>query len=526
MTLTLLYLWLFAGALLAWFSGRFNKNAPRVVAIGFMIVHLVGVVVLWSGFPMLQAQSGQGDWLLSLSLPWIPQLGIRYSLALDGLSLLLIFLTAFLGLLSVAASWKGITEKTGFFYFNLLWILGAIVGVFLAVDLFLFYFFWEMMLIPLYFLIGIWGHENRTYATLKFFIFTQAGGLFMLLAFVALYLIHGANTGFYTFEYTELLGTNIAPEIAFWLMLGLFVAFAVKLPMVPLHTWLPDAHTEAPTAGSVVLAGLVLKAGAYGMIRFMVPLFPQATFDFSLIAMVLGVISILYGAIVAFGQTDLKRLVAYTSVSHMGFVLLGIFAWNEIALQGALIIVLAHGLSTGALFILVGAIQERLHTREMGKMGGIWSIAPKMSGWALFFALASLGLPGMANFVGEFLVLLGLFQINVPIAVVATFGFVVASIYSLWIVQKAFHGGDENKLKLADFDKREVAVMASLGLIILWLGLFPQMVFNTSRAALDNLRGKVEKMLEEPQKETVERRESDKMPRISGLTEEVKRELH
>ena len=303
-----------------------------------------------------------------------------------------------------------------------MWVLAGIVGVFLAVDLFLFYFAWELMLIPMYFLIVIWGHERRVYAAMKFFLFTQFSGLLMLIAILALYFIHHQATGVYTFEYSELLGTQLSPGAELWIMLGFFVAFAVKLPVVPLHTWLPDAHTEAPTAGSVILAGLLLKTGAYGLLRFVIPLFPHAAHEFTPVALVLAVIGIVYGAVMAFSQTDLKRLVAYTSVSHLGFVLLGIFSWNPLALQGAIMTMICHGLSTGALFILVGGLQERIHTRDLERMGGLWTVAPRLSGAALFFSLASLGLPGLGDFVGEFLVLLGSYKISVTITVVASLG--------------------------------------------------------------------------------------------------------
>jgi NADH-quinone oxidoreductase subunit M len=347
------------------------------------------------------------------------------------------------------------------------------------------------MLIPLYFLIGIWGYENRTYASIKFFLFTQAGGVLMLVGILGLYFVHGRATGVYTFDYSELLGTPMAEWTARWLMLGFLAAFAIKLPVVPLHTWLPDAHTQAPTAGSVILAGLVLKAGAYGMIRFLVPLFPDAALDFSTIAMGIAVVSILYGAVVAFAQTDIKRLVAYTSVSHMGFVLLGIFAWNELALQGAVMIMLAHAMSTGALFIIVGDLQQRIHTRDISEMGGLWATIPKMSGVALFFAVASLGLPGLGNFVGEFLVVLGAYQSNLPLAVLATLGLIVSAIYSLWMVQAVFQGQNIHQWKLPDITRREAAILVTMAGMLLWFGLYPKTVLSTARDSIHNLQQSV-----------------------------------
>jgi NADH-quinone oxidoreductase subunit M len=487
MILTGLILWLVAAALLAWLSGRWGKAWPRWVSLIALLVHLGALIAIWMQYLAQDGQFAAGAWLMQVDVAWIPQLGIRFHLAIDGLSLLLLLLSDLLGIMAVAASWQGIEQRVGFFHLNLLWILAALVGVFLALDLFLFYFFWEMMLVPLYFLIGIWGHERRVYATLKFFLFTQVSGLLMLLGILGLYFVHGHNTGIYTFSYLDLLGTSLPPTLGMLLMLGFFAAFAVKLPAVPFHTWLPDAHTEAPTAGSVILAGLILKAGAYGFLRLLMPLFPEAASQFAPIAMILGVLGILYGALLAFAQTDLKRLVAYTSVSHMGFVLLGIFAWNKLALQGAIVVMLSHGISTGALFILVGGLYDRIKTRDMEQMGGLWSNAPRMGGATLVFALASLGLPGLGNFVGEFLVLLGVYQVSVPLAILATLGLIAATVYALWMMQHVFFGKSEER-PLSDLDLREGTIMAVLIVLIVWLGLFPKTVLNTAQPALEVLQ--------------------------------------
>lgn len=482
MILTLLIVLPVIGGILAWIAGRWSKQLPRWIALVTMILHLAIVVFVWAATPV------HPGWLVEINLPWISALGISYHLGLDGVSLLLVALTSFLGVISVAASWQGIQERVGFFHFMLLWILGAITGVFLALDLFLFYFFWEMTLVPLYFLIGIWGHETRIYAAIKFFIFTQASSLLMLLSILGLYFIHAQNTGLYTFDYNALVHTNLTTGAALWLSLGFLVAFLVKLPAVPFHTWLPDAHTEAPTAGSVVLAGLVLKLGAYGLLRFVVPLFPGASHALAPWMMGLGGVGILYGALQSFGQTDFKRLVAYTSVSHMGFVLVGIFAWNQYALQGALMVMLAHGISTGALFVLAGDLQDRLHTREMAQMGGLWETIPRYGGVSLLFALASLGLPGLANFVGEFLVLLGTYQANISLAVLATLGFIGSTVYSLWLIQRAFQGPNKNHWHLPEMNAREALIFASLIAAILWLGLFPQTILNTAQPALQTMQ--------------------------------------
>ncbi len=307
-------------------------------------------------------------------------------------------------------------------------------------DLFLFYFFWEVMLIPMYFLIGIWGHGRRLYASLKFFLFTQAGGLLMLLSILGLYFVHGAYTGVYTFSYAALLQTPVEQGVARWLMLGFMAAFLVKLPAFPFHTWLPDAHTEAPTAGSVILAGLLLKTGAYGILRFVLPLFPEACHAFAEVFMLMGAIGILYGGQLAYAQTDFKRLVAYTSVSHMGFVLVGAFAFNELAYQGVVMQMITHGISTGALFMIAGVLYERLHTRELEKMGGLWAALPGLGTVTMVFVMASLGLPGLGNFIAEFLILAGSWQASPWITVLAAIGLVVATVYSLRIMQKVFSG--------------------------------------------------------------------------------------
>ncbi len=475
---------LLMAGVLAWLAARWSEQLPRWISLFAIAVDLVLTAHIWAG----KASGATKPWLAELDWNWVPSFGINFHLALDGLSFLMLMLTFFLGIMAVLASWMEIRERVGFFHFNLMWVLAGIVGVFLALDLFLFYFAWELMLVPMYFLIVIWGHERRVYAAVKFFLFTQGSGLMMLIAILALYFSHHQTTGVYTFEYSELLGTQLSPSAELWIMLGFFVAFAVKLPVVPLHTWLPDAHTEAPTAGSVILAGLLLKTGAYGLLRFVIPLFPRAAHDFTPVALVLAVIGIIYGAVMAFSQTDLKRLVAYTSVSHLGFVLLGIFSWNTLALQGAIMTMICHGLSTGALFILVGGLQERIHTRDLGSMGGLWAVAPRLSGAALFFGLASLGLPGLGDFVGEFLVLLGSFRISVTITAVATLGVLASTFYALRLVQRAFQGPNAHGWEVPDLTPREGVMMAAMIVGLLWLGLYPQPVFNTFGQALGNLQ--------------------------------------
>jgi NADH-quinone oxidoreductase subunit M len=482
MILAALILIPFVGGLVAWAIAGRSHAAARWLSLAAMAAVIVLALAGASG-----TSANSGRWLAETRWPWIPQLGISIHLALDGLSLLLVLLVGLLGMMAVGASWTEIERRVGFFHFNLLWALAALVGLFLAVDLFLFFFFWEMVLVPMYFVIALWGHENRFYAAIKFFLFTQFSGLVMLLAILGLYFVHAGQAEEYTFDYERLLGTSTTGPTAMLLLLGFVVGFAVKLPAVPLHAWLPDAHTEAPTGGSVILAGLLLKAGAYGLLRFAVPLFPAAAAQFAPWAMAIGVAGILHGALLAFGQEDLKRLVAYTSISHMGFVMLGVFARNELALQGVVIQILCHGLSTGALFIIAGALQERLHTREMGRMGGLYAGLPRMGNATLLFSLGGLGLPGLGNFVGEVLILLGTYQRSPAAAAVAALGLIVSTVYSLWVIQRAFHGPTQRERLPHDLTGREMAMLGALAAALVWLGVYPRTALETSRPAIERL---------------------------------------
>ncbi|MHB1415942.1 MAG: complex I subunit 4 family protein, partial [Chloroflexota bacterium] len=475
--------------LLAWATG-FSSRWPRWISLAGLLADLALVLTIWApNFATAGVLTGFGytaTWIVELNLNWIPSLGIGFRLAMDGLSLVLVALTCFLGILAIFASWREVDRRVGLFHLCIMWVLAGIIGVFLAVDLFLFYFFWEMMLVPTYFLF-FWGYERRLYAAVKFFLFTQISGLFMLLAILGLYFAHGQSTGTFSFAYADLLNTSLSGSLAFLFMLGFFFAFAVKLPVVPLHTWLPPAYTESPTAATVILAGIMAKTGGYGLLRFLVPLFPDAAFAFAPAAMALGVVGILYGGILAFSQTDLKRLIAYSSISHMGFVILGIFAWNELALQGAVMVMVAHGVSTGALFIIAGQLQERTGTRDLARLGGLWSTVPRLGGVTLLFVLATLGLPGLGNFVGEFLVLVGTFRVSIAFASVAALGVVLAVIYALRLLQRVYHGPNPADWRLADLSWRESAVIGVLVFAILGLGLYPQPVLNTVNQGLNNL---------------------------------------
>jgi NADH-quinone oxidoreductase subunit M len=480
---------LFIGGIIAWLAEGWNKDWPRWVSLITLAVASMLLPQLFAIEPHLSpvSSSAEGSWLILQSMPWIPKFGISLLIGLDGLSLLMIALTIFLGLIAVVSSWSEIDHQPGFFQFNLMWTLAGVVGVFVALDLFLFFFFWEVMLIPMYLLIAIWGHENRGYASMKFFLFTQISGLLMLLSILALVFINYSNTGIFTFNYFELREANIAPDIAYWLMWGFFIAFVVKLPGFPFHTWLPDAHTQAPTAASVLLAGILLKTGAYGLIRFTVPLFPEASMEIAPIAMWLGVAGVVYGAVLAFAQTDFKRLVAYSSVSHMGFVLIGVYAWNQLSLQGSVMQMVAHGLSTAALFMIAGSLQHRLHTRDMTKMGGLWVSMPRMGGITLFFIAASLGLPGLGNFVGEFLVLLGTFQVDIIVCIFASLGLITAAVYALIAMQQTFQGTPDETLDVPDFGAREISVMVLMMVGLAFLGLYPQPIFDITDPVLSDL---------------------------------------
>lgn len=485
----------FIGGILCWQGERFGAALPRAIAMLTMLLELALCLWLWStgDFQLAPHPGADPVWSLEFKQVWIERFGINLHLAMDGLSLLMILLTGLLGVLSVLCSWSEIQKHVGFFHLNLMWILGGVIGVFLALDLFLFFFFWEMMLVPMYFLIALWGHSSaegktRIYAATKFFIYTQASGLIMLVAILGLVLVNYSTSGVLTFDYSLLLKAELPAGVEYILMLGFFIAFAVKLPVVPLHSWLPDAHAQAPTAGSVDLAGILLKTAAYGLLRFALPLFPNASAEFAPIAMLLGLVGIFYGAFLAFAQTDIKRLVAYSSVSHMGFILIGIYSGSQQALQGVVIQMLAHGLSAAALFILCGQLYERLHTRDMREMGGLWSRIAYLPAISLFFAAASLGLPGTGNFVGEFLILLGTFKSTPWIVVVATFGLVFGSVYSLIMIHRAYFGPARAEHSLRGMNGRELGMAMSLAILLVLLGVYPQPILDTSAATMQGVQ--------------------------------------
>jgi NADH-quinone oxidoreductase subunit M len=409
---------------------------------------------------------------------WIPQPPIHYHLGIDGLSLFLVLLTTLLTPISILASWKSIDQRVKGFFISLLVLETGVIGVFVSLDMFLFFLFWEMMLIPMYFLIGIWGHGRRIYAALKFVLYTMFGSILMLVAILWLYRVT-AVAGYPTFDISQIQallsnGTVTLPvRTEYWLFSAFFLAFAIKVPLFPLHTWLPDAHTEAPTAGSVMLAGVLLKMGTYGMLRFCLPLFPDAARQFAPFIAVLAIIGIVYGALVAMVQVDLKRLVAYSSVSHLGFVVLGIFAFHQISIQGAVYQMLNHGISTGALFLCVGMLYDRRHTHLISEFGGLATPMPILAALYLFSCFASAGLPMLNGFVGEFLILAGTFQKNAAWASWAALGVIFSAVYLLWSYQRVFFGSitqDKNG-KLPDLDTRERGILFVMAVLMLWMGI-------------------------------------------------------
>lgn len=472
MTLLTLLLIPLLGGIVALFSERINPKYPRWVALIVLIVCWQPIAPYFSSFNLEKLP----QWLIDEPLQWIPRLNITAHLAMDGLSFLLVILTLTMGLVALSAAWTEIKQRTGFFYLSLLWTLCGVMGVFLAMDLFLFFVFWEVMLVPMYFLIAIWGYENRQYAAYKFFLFTQGGGLLMLLSMAALVILHYQQFNILSFDYTVLVQNPITGDLTYWIALGFIIAFIIKLPALPFHSWLPDAHTQAPTAASVILAAVLLKTGGYGLIRFVLPLFPEAAIELAPMMMLIAGVGVVYGAMMAFVQQDLKKLIAYSSVSHMGFVLLGCFAFNIYALQGAVMQMLAHGISTSALFVLVGMIQHRYHTRQLDKLGGLWQEVPRLSAIGLFFGVASLGMPGLGNFVAEFLVLLGSFERFPWHTVIAASGLILAAVYSLLIIYKTFFGKapEHRSAQIIDTGRRETTTLLAMCVILVFMGLHPQ----------------------------------------------------
>ncbi len=471
-----------AGALIVIFALR-DPATIRRFAFGVAVVDFLLSLPLWFAFdpegPLFQFKEGA---------EWIPSIGVRYELGIDGISLLLVLLTTLLGALAFLASWSATREREKEYYTVLLLLQTGMLGVFCALDFFLFYVFWEVMLVPMYFLIGIWGGPRRLYASIKFFLYTLVGSVLMLLGLLALYFWNGqglfgwegsGNPLSFSIEQFHRVGPSMPADLQIWIFLALFVGFAIKVPMFPFHTWLPDAHVEAPTAGSVLLAGVLLKMGTYGFVRFSLPILPEATRRMVPWMIGLSIVAILYGALCAMAQRDMKKLVAYSSVSHLGFVTLGIFALNGPGLSGGVLQMINHGLSTGALFLLVGVLYERRHTRSIADFGGLSAVMPRYATIFLIITLASIGVPGLNGFVGEFTILIGAFAKSWIWAIAATLGIVLGAAYMLWMFQRVFFGPvrhEENRL-LPDLSRRELVYLLPIVALCFWIGLYPKPFF-------------------------------------------------
>lgn len=497
--LTYLILIPLIGSFLILFIRKEHANFIRYTALGISTIAFIISLIIY-----FQFDSANSDFQFINKFEWIKGLNIHYHLGVDGMSLLLVLLTTFLTPLTLISSWSSINDKLKEFTFFFLMLEVGMLGVFISLDLFLFYIFWEAMLIPMYFIIGIWGGKERIYAAIKFFIYTMFGSLLMLVAIVWLAVYAIGPLGYFTTNLIELykVAPQIPMNIQIWMFLAFAFSFAIKVPLFPLHTWLPDAHVQAPTAGSVILAGVLLKMGTYGLLRFNLPLFPEASIAAAPYISVLAVIGIIYGALVAMVQTDVKKLVAYSSVSHLGFVVLGIFAMTQESIQGAVIQMINHGLSTGALFLLVGVVYERTHTREISEYGGIAKLVPVFSFAFMFASLSSVGLPGLNGFIGEFLILLGSFQSPVLnswwYTVFAASGVIFAAVYLLWMYQRVFFGKVTNpKLDgLKDMNAREILVLAPIFIFIVWIGIYPGTFLKVS----DRSTAKVVKQMYNPVK--------------------------
>jgi NADH-quinone oxidoreductase subunit M len=478
----------FAGALVLLFVPKQNEDAIRWIANIVAFAGFVISVPLWFWYNPQNA-----DFQFVERMVWIPSVGAEYFLGVDGFSVLLILLTTLMGSIAVLSSWNAITERVKEYYIFLLVLQTGMLGAFMSLDFLLFFLFWEVMLVPMYFLIGIWGSANRLYSAIKFFLYTLVGSVVMLLGILALYFYNHQITGVYSFDVTQFHKLNVPPDLQWWVFLAFFLGFAIKVPMFPFHTWLPDAHTDAPTAGSVILAAVLLKMGTYGFIRFSLPILPDATRTFTPFVAFLCIVGIVYGALVALAQKDWKRLVAYSSVSHMAMVMLGMFALNPVGITGSIVQQLNHGISTGALFLLVGVVYERRHTREISEYGGLSKVMPVYAAVFLFMTMSSIGLPTLNGFIGEFLILQGVFIHSMMWAAFAASGVVLGAAYMLYLYQRTMFGKVENPKneKLPDLSLREFATFAPLIVLAIWIGLYPKPFLDRLQTSVQHVVARV-----------------------------------
>jgi len=466
------------GSLLILLIKRKHEELIKWVALTVALITMVLSIPLFTAFDKTAAGMQFAE-----HSKWIPAWNVNYALGVDGISVLFVLLSALLGILCVLVSWTAIKDRVKEFYIAILLTEAAMIGVFSSLDFFLFYIFWEAMLIPMYLLIGVWGGPNRLYAAIKFFLFTLVGSVLMLVGIIVLYFHAGR-----TFDILTLMKMNYPYQMQFWLFWAFFAAFAVKVPMFPVHTWLPDAHTEAPTAGSVILAGVLIKMGAYGFLRFSIPFFPDAAKAMTVPMLTLSVIAIIYGAVVCLAQEDMKRLIAYSSVSHMGFVTLGIFALNPAGLEGGILQMLNHGIITGALFLAIGMVYERTHSRMIKDYGGLATPLPVFAAFFMVFTLASIGLPGMNGFIGEFLIILGGFTAKKWAGVLAAIGIIIGAGYMLWLYQRVFFMETNPKLlSYPDMNLREIITLLPLVVLVFWIGIYPNAFLGFMHVSVQHL---------------------------------------
>ena len=501
------YIPLLGALIILFFVGKENGRLLRMIATATVAIDFIVSLYLWFNFD--RAGTGAGLFQFRFSVDWIPSLGVRYDFGVDGIAVLLILMTTFFGIIGVVSSYSAIKFREKEYYALLLMLQTGMIGTFCALDFFLFYVFWEVMLVPMYFIIGIWGGPRKLYAAIKFFIYTLAGSVLMLLSILALYFYNdggipflniaglGNPATFSVLQYHEI-GHTISPTLQFWIFAGFFFGFAIKVPMFPFHTWLPDAHVEAPTAGSIILAAVLLKMGTYGFVRFALPILPDGTRQWLIPLVVLSLIGIIYGSLVSLVQKDMKKLVAYSSVAHLGFVMLGLFALNPMGIRGAVLQMINHGISTGALFLLVGMIYERRHTRMIADYGGLAKQMPVYAALFLIAALSSMGLPALNGFIGEFTILLGVANSEafgtIAYAVIAAVGIVLGAAYLLWLYQRVFWGPLDNpaNANVPDVNRRELGLMLSLIVLMVWIGIYQKPMFDLIEKPVDYIVEKVD----------------------------------